>query len=70
LRYCRTYKSGGVGAIEAEDLDRRLNLCAAFGGFGVASCGRNGEARSYHTGAPGDGTAGEHCGWSWVWKWV
>jgi hypothetical protein len=57
------YQSAGVGAIEAEERDRRLGVGGRLRGLSVAAGGSNGDARSCHSGSPSRYTGGEHgCG--------
>lgn len=55
------YQSAGVGAIEAEERDRRLGVSGLRGG-GVASRRGERDARSCHAGRAGCDTTGEHVG--------
>jgi hypothetical protein len=54
-----THESCGIGAIEAEDFDRRCGAAGGFGSLRIAASGSEREAWSCHEGSSGDLT-GEH----------
>lgn len=62
------YQSAGVGAIQTEDLDRRLGVNAL--GLCESADGSVGEARSCHAGASDGEATGEHGGGDGVGEWM